>query len=175
VNTAGGSLCLLHVCIDSFRVFSEYVLLISANSETVLCIARNPKFAIPQNAPHIIRYSLGILHRLLIPAYSPNAKKWWGILRNKFTLSTIPGALKGQCFIKIKWGVKEKKYWPYDENFTSFKKLLSAYMENKHNGEKWRIIEHISVNNGPTWKKTVDSFFQLCWSKPKNHFALLTA
>ncbi len=47
------SLRLLHVRIDSFRVFSEYVSLLSVYSETILCITNNSKihhiFHIPLN------------------------------------------------------------------------------------------------------------------------------
>ncbi len=48
----------------------------------------------------------------------------------------------------------------YDEKFTNFmfwlfvkKTLLSAFMENMHNGKKLRQIEHISAKNGLTCKK----------------------
>jgi hypothetical protein len=109
VNTAGGSLRLLHVRIDSFPVFSEYVLLISANSETILCIANNPNFAIYPYAPHIIRihvdtfWAFSIGSQILF-AYSLNAEKGWGILGKKFTLTTMLGDFKGTEFQKNQMG-----------------------------------------------------------------------
>ncbi len=57
-NMPRASLRHLHVCINPFRVFSEYVYILSAHMETILCTANNPNLPY---SPSTLKYFLRIL------------------------------------------------------------------------------------------------------------------
>jgi hypothetical protein len=103
------SLRLLHVCIDSFHIFSEYV-------------SYFPRFL--RWFPHslMLKYFLCILW---------NTQKEWRIRGKKLSLSTMPGDFKGTAFQK-----KLNIYWP---RMNSFPVFFFGYLLKNCSLRIWRI------------------------------------
>ncbi len=154
-NTPRVSLQLLRVGFDSFRIFSDYVKIPSAYSETIMCTANNLNLS---ESP----YKLNTFR--VFSEYAQILSKHFHSRLNAFhifseyaernlSFQTIPGDVEGTVFqTKLNRGLlaQEEQITYSFKLFMSLKKMLSAYMENTLNGEKSIKSEHILVSDGST-------------------------